>query len=109
MTEVGQACIFPFTYKGITYNSCTDVEEDRPWCATGTDYEGNLDFGFCESSCFVEPQQYVTNTDVCQGKCLSKNHKCVIDRNTGDPYCQCLEVTNNFSDIVSCNLFFCLL
>ena len=60
MTEVGQACIFPFTYKGITYNSCTDVEEDRPWCATGTDYEGNLDFGFCESvfECYGSAWRY---------------------------------------------------
>ena len=28
-------CIFPFKWKGIQYNTCTDVDakDGRPWCA----------------------------------------------------------------------------
>ena len=37
------------------------------------------------------------NDDACHGQCLSNNHKCVIDRNTRNPYCQCLEVMPDFS------------
>ena len=31
----GQECVFPFKYKGITYNKCTkvDSENDKSWCA----------------------------------------------------------------------------
>ena len=32
----GKDCIFPFKYKGTTYNKCTKAESEngQPWCAT---------------------------------------------------------------------------
>ncbi|KAI8499076.1 hypothetical protein Bbelb_235290 [Branchiostoma belcheri] len=33
-------CHFPFTYEGKTYNSCTNVNHDRPWCSLTADYQG---------------------------------------------------------------------
>jgi len=30
----GASCKFPFTYHGKTYNSCTSVNHDQPWCYT---------------------------------------------------------------------------
>ena len=51
----GEECIFPFTYAGTQYVSCTAVDNDGvPWCATQTD--GNNDYvegkwGNCAARC----------------------------------------------------------
>ena len=34
-TETGRACVFPFTYLGRAYWSCTSVDWSRPWCYVG--------------------------------------------------------------------------
>ena len=33
-TVKGNSCIFPFTYKGVTYDSCTRKDSVKAWCAT---------------------------------------------------------------------------
>ena len=42
-------CVFPFKYNGVLYNSCTDVDEERLWCATDVneDQEFIGDYGLC--------------------------------------------------------------
>ena len=42
-------CCFPFTYKGISYNQCINVDhqENLPWCATENSYEDNEKWGNC--------------------------------------------------------------
>ncbi|CAH1257603.1 CUBN [Branchiostoma lanceolatum] len=37
----GQSCVFPFTYHGGTFNSCTSVDSDVAWCSTDAVYVGN--------------------------------------------------------------------
>ena len=34
--------MFPFIYREVTYNSCTDTDSDtgQPWCATEVDTDG---------------------------------------------------------------------
>ena len=39
-TTSGQCCIIPFTYKGETYNSCTDADHHRLWCSLDSHYKG---------------------------------------------------------------------
>ena len=41
-TEQGISCVFPFTYRGVTYKTCTTAESDnnKAWCATQVDSEG---------------------------------------------------------------------
>uniref|UniRef100_A0A7S3Z6H2 Fibronectin type-II domain-containing protein n=1 Tax=Lotharella globosa TaxID=91324 RepID=A0A7S3Z6H2_9EUKA len=34
-TTQGELCHLPFTYKGVTYTSCTDEDAAWPWCALG--------------------------------------------------------------------------
>lgn len=29
-------CNFPFTYSGVTYTTCTDIDEPIPWCSLET-------------------------------------------------------------------------
>ena len=49
----GKKCIFPFSYNGVTYNSCTP---NSKWCATKVDDDGELasfyHYGFCGYGCF---------------------------------------------------------
>ena len=39
-TISGQCCSMPFTYKGVTYNSCTDADHHRLWCSLDRQYKG---------------------------------------------------------------------
>jgi len=36
----GQQCLFPFTYKGKTYETCTTEHVGQLWCSVGTDSDG---------------------------------------------------------------------
>merc|ERR1712142_812663 len=67
MTNSGAAankpCIFPFSWRGITYNECTWVEyhntEYKPWCSTmvdenGAHIGGQGKWGNCGPSCPIE-------------------------------------------------------
>ena len=42
-TTSGQCCSIPFTYKGVTYNSCTDADHHRLWCSLDSQYKGRWD------------------------------------------------------------------
>jgi len=55
-------CIFPFTYKGVEYDSCTSEDHWKPWCptqiASGSMGEnivvvGSGHWGNCADSCFA--------------------------------------------------------
>merc|ERR1712107_825659 len=40
-TTQGAVCVFPFTYMGVTYTSCTNAGGFEPaWCSTKTDAYG---------------------------------------------------------------------
>merc|ERR1711868_358187 len=55
----GQSCVFPFTFSGVTYNSCADwIYGGQPsgttWCSTKVDSNGvhvndQGNYGFCSS------------------------------------------------------------
>lgn len=49
VTEKGELCVFPFTYKGKSYEECITEEKNRPWCATTGDYQGDGKWGFCSN------------------------------------------------------------
>ena len=38
MTTEGRTCVFPFVYQGVAYDSCSNANHDRPWCAYNTNY-----------------------------------------------------------------------
>merc|ERR1712073_127810 len=63
----GQTCVFPFTFNGVTHNSCADwIYGGQPagttWCSTkvdasGVHVNGQGHYGFCPSSCpGLQPQ-----------------------------------------------------
>jgi len=57
----GQPCVFPFTFQGVTHNTCTDwIFGEQPqgtrWCSTKTDSNGKHIggkgfYGFCPDTC----------------------------------------------------------
>ena len=58
-TANGQKCIFPFIYKGETYNSCTKVDSYLAWCALELNPNGNGEvipgkWADCDPNCSVE-------------------------------------------------------
>ena len=40
---IKEPCVFPFTYKDVTYNTCTNVDhpDQKEWCSTKVDGTGN--------------------------------------------------------------------
>jgi len=75
-----EECIFPFKYKGETYNSCTtfDSENDKPWCAYEVDKDGvviNGKWGDCEGEgCGIGEFQCTDGGDFnYDGKCVKRN------------------------------------
>eukprot|EP00096_Caligus_rogercresseyi_P009344 TRINITY_DN3157_c0_g1_i3.p1 TRINITY_DN3157_c0_g1~~TRINITY_DN3157_c0_g1_i3.p1 ORF type:complete len:187 (+),score=6.56 TRINITY_DN3157_c0_g1_i3:58-561(+) len=52
----GQRCVFPFVYKGNTYNGCTTLDNSgRPWCATSINPSTKeyVNYGECNKACLV--------------------------------------------------------
>ena len=57
-TANAQRCIFPFKYKGKTYNSCIKVDSvnEVAWCALALNGNGEVIFeerADCDPNCFV--------------------------------------------------------
>ena len=55
-TKEGKKCIFPFVYKGKTYDICTTVDSDNgdAWCAITVERNRSVPFGFwgdCTPGC----------------------------------------------------------
>ena len=45
------ACVFPFTYLGVTYDEC-QYYFGQPACATQVDEDGvAMDYGYCGPNC----------------------------------------------------------
>jgi len=34
LISFGTPCVFPFTYEGVNYTTCTFEDEPFPWCST---------------------------------------------------------------------------
>ena len=50
-TTTSDGCVFPFSYLGVTYLTCSSVNSDQPWCATSVDTSGNyITWQYCEST-----------------------------------------------------------
>ena len=56
-TKKGVPCVFPFKYKNKIYNECTKVNNDKFWCSTEVDENGNFKssgdefWGNCDDNC----------------------------------------------------------
>ena len=53
--DPGKPCVYPFTYKEITYTECTTFENNNThWCSTEVDASGNYidgKWGNCNAKC----------------------------------------------------------
>ncbi|XP_040581395.1 matrix metalloproteinase-9 [Lepeophtheirus salmonis] len=54
-TTTGENCIFPFTYREMTFSKCSKADYDKYWCATSVNSDGSFKtFGDCNSNCPME-------------------------------------------------------
>uniref|UniRef100_A0A8C4RNE8 Fibronectin type-II domain-containing protein n=1 Tax=Erpetoichthys calabaricus TaxID=27687 RepID=A0A8C4RNE8_ERPCA len=51
-------CVFPFIYKGQTYNSCTMTDYSSLWCATTSNFDKDFQWTTCSTSSCVFPFIY---------------------------------------------------
>ena len=62
----GADCVFPFTYGGLSFDQCVDLDRggDRRWCSTTADYDADGKWGYC-GKCTGQSRFSVTGRD-CQ-------------------------------------------
>ena len=72
-TSIGDQCIFPFTYKGIKYDSCVKTDDSEcEWCPTKLDasgvYKSPGDWGCCNDACpkTIDKGNHNTNHCCCE-------------------------------------------
>uniref|UniRef100_A0A4X2LI69 Cation-independent mannose-6-phosphate receptor n=1 Tax=Vombatus ursinus TaxID=29139 RepID=A0A4X2LI69_VOMUR len=49
-TEQGDPCIFPFIYRGKSYDDCIREDKSKLWCATTGNYDNDQKWGYCRAS-----------------------------------------------------------
>ena len=59
-TTSNNICVFPFVFRGQTYDSCTTTSDTKTWCSTKVDSRGQHvtgNWGYCkaEKECFACP------------------------------------------------------
>lgn len=93
ITERGFECVFPFTYRGVTYDSCTSVGQPREWCSTRVDPEtgASLNYDFC-GGCDNTPD------DPCNNRGTFTNGQCSCTQGWSGPTCTECEACNQCAD-----------
>ncbi len=57
-TNGGLNCVFPFTYQGENFETCTKKNAESFWCGTKVDSDGNQIYGqwdYCSGDCSEFP------------------------------------------------------
>lgn len=51
-TKDNKCCVFPFVYKGKTYDSCITARANSLWCALSPSYDEDKKYGYCRGTLF---------------------------------------------------------
>jgi hypothetical protein len=58
--DSSRACVFPFTYEGNAFDTCTSYAWDQEWCATVGNYVGDDNWRNCCNCPENTPEMYTT-------------------------------------------------
>lgn len=94
-TDSGEVCIFPFIYKGVEHNECTNVNwlgnasGTRSWCATKIDKESKYmeEYGSCSPNPDMECEDYKFGKDCLKARDTDRNKNCTWDTLKGKREC----------------------
>ena len=53
-----QSCVFPFSYKDVTYEECTSHESEHFWCGTESVVTDEVGWGYCDDECFKDRDEH---------------------------------------------------
>lgn len=90
----GHACVFPFTYEGATYETCTADRTHHLWCSTKTDSNGRHVKGhwghcWCQHDSSTQECHKLAKLACVGNDCAWSNHRrvhailCCFSRRTG--------------------------
>merc|ERR1711915_957950 len=74
LTTSGDACVFPFTFGGVTFTSCTTAGGYPMWCSTKVDATGvhvTGNYGDCSADCLTTTTTTTPTTTAPSTTCLT--------------------------------------
>jgi len=103
--DASKKCIFPFKFKGVTYNGCPVdlVDKDRRWCSTKVDRSGNHvtgedKYGFCSNNCPIHRDRPASTPSFAKSNFKRKDKE--------DPYKSCVTKGGPAGSGVKCQIPF---
>ena len=51
-TKDNKCCVFPFVYRGKSYDSCVKGRANSHWCALSPSYDDDRKYGYCRGTLF---------------------------------------------------------
>merc|ERR1711990_366042 len=81
--KVNARCVFPFSFRGRTYNGCTTISLKKLWCSTRTDSNGKHirgQWGYCNSACQTDQDCIPYSIEACKKAAAINNLEIGSDR-----------------------------
>lgn len=59
-TKDNKCCVFPFVYRGKTYDSCVKARANSMWCSLSPSYDDDKRYGYCRGTLLFIKKKAIT-------------------------------------------------